>query len=62
MKTIFWLFKKLIFGFVAFYAFSFLGSFIGIGMTSHYLAYFLIGTLGFPGLLIVYIANLLFIS
>lgn len=62
MKTTFWILKKLIFGFVSLYAFNFIGSFIGIGLASHYLSYFLIGTLGLPGLLIVYMANLLFIG
>ena len=62
MKTVFWLFKKFIFGFVALYAFNFVGSFFGIGIASSYLSYFLIGTLGVPGLLIVYIANLLLIG
>ena len=60
MKTIFWILKKSIFGFVALYAFNFIGSFIGIGLSPNYISYFLIGTLGLPGLLVVYIANLLF--
>jgi len=60
-STIFWIFKKLIFGFVALYAFNFIGSFIGVKIASSYVSYFLIGALGLPGLLIVYIANLLFL-
>ena len=56
----FWIFKKTIFGFVALYAFNFVGSFIGISLASSYLSYFLIGSLGLPGLLVVYMANLLF--
>ena len=60
MKTIFWILKKSIFGFVALYAFNFVGSFIGIGIVSGYISYFVIGALGLPGLLLVYIANLLF--
>jgi len=59
-ETIFWILKKFIFGFVALYAFNFIGSFIGVGISSNYISYFLIGTLGLPGLLIVYIVNLLF--
>ena len=62
MKTIFWILKKLIFGFVSLYAFNFVGSFIGIGIAANYISYFLIGALGLPGLLVVYIANLLFIG
>jgi len=62
MKTIFWILKKFIFGFVALYAFNFIGSFIGIGVASNYISYFLIGALGLPGLLLVYIANVLFVS
>ena len=61
MKTLFWIFKKFIFGFVSLYAFNFIGSFIGVGVASSYISYFLIGALGLPGLLFVYIANLLFI-
>jgi|GEM_PF-1299348 len=59
MNTIFWILKKLIFGFVALYAFNFIGTFIGIKIASNYLSYFLIGALGLPGLLIVYIMNIL---
>ncbi|MCL2559365.1 MAG: pro-sigmaK processing inhibitor BofA family protein [Turicibacter sp.] len=59
MKTIFWFIKKIAFGFVALYAFNFIGSFINIGVASNWLSYFIIGTLGVPGLLIVYIANVL---
>ncbi|MCL1989562.1 MAG: pro-sigmaK processing inhibitor BofA family protein [Defluviitaleaceae bacterium] len=61
MKAIFWVLKKSIFGFVSFYAFNFLGTFVGVNLTSHYLAYLLIGALGLPGLLIVYMVNLLFL-
>jgi len=60
VKTIFWILSKFIFGFVALYAFNFIGSFIGIKIASNYISYFLIGTLGLPGLLVVYLANLLF--
>jgi len=60
MATLFWIIKKGLFGFVAFYAFNLIGTFIGIKLVSNYLSYFLIGTLGLPGLLIVYIVNLLF--
>ena len=59
MNTIIWIVKKLIFGFVALYAFNFIGSFIGVKIVSSYLSYFLIGALGLPGLLIVYMANVL---
>lgn len=62
MKTLFWIIKKVAFGFVALYAFNFMGSYIGISIASNLLSYFLIGALGLPGLLIVYIANLLFIG
>ena len=61
-ETIFWIFKKIIFGFVAMHAFNFIGSFIGVGVASNYISYFLVGALGLPGLLIVYIFNLLFIG
>jgi len=61
MNILFWIVKKLIFGFVAFYAFNFVGSFIGIKIVSSYLSYFLIGALGLPGLLVVYIINVLFL-
>jgi len=61
INTLFWIIKKLIFGFVAFYAFNFIGSFVGISLTSSYLAYFLIGALGLPGLLMVYLVNVLFL-
>ena len=61
IKTLFWLLKKSAFGFVAFYAFNFTGSFIGIELGSSYFAYFLIGALGAPGLILVYLTNLLFI-
>ena len=59
-QTIFWILKKIIFGFVALYAFNFIGSYIGVRIASNYISYFLIGALGLPGLLIVYIVNLLF--
>jgi len=62
MKTIIWILKKTIFGFVAFYAFNFIGTFFNIGLASNYISYFLIGALGVPGLLLVYLANLLFIA
>ena len=61
LNTIFWLFKKTIFGFVALYAFNFVGSFIGIKIASCYLSYLLIGALGLPGLIMVYVFNVLFI-
>jgi hypothetical protein len=60
IKSIFWLTKQTIFGFVALYAFNFIGTFIGVGIASNLISYFLIGTLGFPGLLLVYIGNVLF--
>ena len=59
-QTIFWIFKKFIFGYVALYSFNFIGSYIGVEIASNYISYFLIGAFGLPGLLIVYIANLLF--
>ena len=58
MKTIFWVIKKFVFGFVALYAFNFIGSYIGISIASNPLSYFLIGTFGLPGLLLVYIGNI----
>ena len=61
-KTIFWILKKFIFGYVALYAFNFIGSYIGVRIAPNYISYFLIGALGLPGLLIVYIANLLFLG
>jgi len=60
IKNIFWLIKKTIFGYVALYAFNFLGTFIGISIASNLISYFLIGGLGLPGLLLVYIGNVLF--
>jgi len=58
-KTIFWIIKGFAFGFVALYAFNFIGSYIDISIASNPLSYFLIGTLGLPGLLLTYIANIL---
>jgi len=58
MKTIFWFIKKFAFGFVALYAFNFLGSYINISIASNPLSYFLIGALGLPGLLLVYMGNI----
>ena len=59
LQTIFWFIKNFSFGFVGLYAFNFLGSYIGISIASNPLSYFLIGTLGLPGLLLIYIGNLL---
>jgi hypothetical protein len=58
MKTIFWLIKKFAFGFVALYAFNFIGSYIDISIAANLLSYLLIGTFGLPGLLLVYIGNI----
>jgi len=60
-QSILWLVKKSIFGFVAFYAFNLIGTFIGLHLVSNYFSYFLIGTLGIPGLMLVYIGNLIFV-
>lgn len=59
MKTIGWIVKKLAFGFVALYAFNFVAAFIGIKIASHWLFYLAIGALGWPGLLVVYVTNVL---
>lgn len=57
--TIFWILKKTIFGFVIFYAFNFIGSYLGIGLIPNFISYFVIGSLGFPGLVVVYMLNIL---
>ena len=60
IETLFWFIKKLAFGYVALYAFNFVASFINISIAPNALSYFLIGALGPPGLLLVYIGNVLF--
>jgi len=60
IKNIFWLIKKITFGYVALYAFNFLGTFVGVSIASNLISYFSIGALGLPGLLLVYIGNVLF--
>jgi len=58
MKTIFWIIKKFLFGFVALYAFNFVGTYINVSITPNPLSYLLIGSLGLSGLLLVYIGNI----
>ena len=62
IKNILWILKKTIFGFVSLYAFNFIGSLFDIEIASNYISYFAIGTLGLPGLLLVYIANVFLFS
>lgn len=59
-EKIFWFIKNFAFGFVALYAFNFIGTYVDISVAPNPLSYFLIGALGLPGLLLVYIGNILF--
>jgi len=61
LTTLWWTVKKMMFGFVAFYAFNFVASIVNIRLASNYVSYFLIGALGVPGLLFVYLFNVLFL-
>lgn len=58
-KTVFRFIKNFAFGFVALYAFNYIGSYINISIAANHLSYILIGNLGLPGLLLVYISNIL---
>jgi len=62
LKTLFWFAKKIAFGFVCFYSANLIGSFVGINLVSNIPSYLTIGVLGIPGLIIIYVLNVLFIA
>jgi len=59
MKTGLWIMKKLIFGFVALFSFNLVGTLIGVVISPTCLSALLVGSLGFPGAVLVYIGKFL---
>jgi len=60
MKTIKWIIKKFTIGCMVLLAAGFLGAFIDIDIPFNYLSAFLIGSLGLPGFVMVYVTNMIF--
>jgi len=60
-STIGWAIKKLLIGSIALMVFNIIGSLISIDLPFNYISAFLIGSLGFPGFVLVYVTHILFL-